>query len=829
MNRPLIYSLIALIAGIVAGSYLHIARDIVLFAAALLLLLILISMRKKMFTTGFLLAMGFMLLLGNFNIQKQSYLFKNDLDILRYVNQVKLTVEGMITESPVSYQDKNILMVRCVRLFKDHAYVQTSGIIRLAVPPGLEFHYGDFIRFHSNIKKIQNFNNPGRFNYERFMNLQGVYVSGFINDGSEIILLRPNQAGIIKQKLESFRNYLKDIIRKNSFSPEKDIITAMTLGNQNEIPSDIRDDFAKTGTTHILSISGLHIGMVAGTFFLLVFLILKSSEYIMLRFNIIKIAASASFVMVLTYAVIAGMGVTVMRATLMAFIFLMAVLLGRQKDLYNTLAIAGLVILAISPEALFDISFQLSFMSVLAIVYIAPRIRFPLADKPSSLPSWIKGVMSYIYLSAVVCIAATLGTLPLVIYYFDRLSLVTVIANMVIVPLLGTLTLGVSMFFILFSFSPFLSGYFIQVASFLTQISISIIHHLASFSWSSISMTKPHWIEIVLFYVFIIVVAEYIAGVKKNSAAEQHASFRLKALKYLCLMIAVCFTADITYWTLRAKYSSDLKITIIDVGQGNSTLVQFPGGSRMLIDGGGFAKASFDVGKGVLAPFLYKERIGHLETVVLSHPHPDHLLGLIFIMNHFGVRQVWETDAPVDKDAFPQWEKTIRSQRIHVSRISNNVPEIITHGVSIKILWPPDSPADDIENLSYDQENDFSAVFKITYGHIRFLIPGDISANIEKKLITSGIDLKSDVLIVPHHGSVHSSSPEFIQAVGCRYAVVSAGKSNIFKHPHPAVLQRYWSAGIKIYRTDQDGAIMFKTDGTNLIIHTYIQPDELTE
>ena len=275
------------------------------------------------------------------------------------------------------------------------------------------------------------------------MNLQGIYATGFIADTSGIILLRKNSASRIKLQLESFRIYLKQIIYKNAPSPQREIIEAMTIGNQNAIPADIRDNFSKTGTSHILSISGLHIGMVAATAFFFVLLILKSSEYLMLRFNIIKLAAIAAFVMVLIYAFIAGMGVTVMRSALMALIFLIALISGKQKDLYNTLALAGLVILVISPEALFDISFQLSFMAVLAIIYIVPRFSDLSFQQHAFLPSWGQSIIRYIYLAIIVCCAATIGTLPLIIYYFNRVSSVTIIANLIAVPLLGTLTLAI--------------------------------------------------------------------------------------------------------------------------------------------------------------------------------------------------------------------------------------------------------------------------------------------------------------------------------------------------------------------------------------------------
>src|SRR4030066_2310966 len=201
------------------------------------------------------------------------------------------------------------------------------------------------------------------------MNLQGIYATGFIADNSQIILLRKNAASITKLKLELFRSYLKQIIYKNAPSPQREIIEAITIGNQNEIPPDVRENFNKTGTSHILSISGLHISIVAATAFFFISLILKSSAYLMLRFNIIKLASAGAFICVLIYALIAGMGIPVVRASLMALIFLSALVSGKQKDIFNILTLAGLIILLVWPEALFDISFQLSFTAVFGIIY----------------------------------------------------------------------------------------------------------------------------------------------------------------------------------------------------------------------------------------------------------------------------------------------------------------------------------------------------------------------------------------------------------------------------------------------------------------------------
>jgi competence protein ComEC len=355
------------------------------------------------------------------------------------------------------------------------------------------------------------------------------------------------------------------------------------------------------------------------------------------------------------------------------------------------------------------------------------------------------------------------------------------------------------------------------------QISVDLINKLAALSWSSFNTTKPNLIEIAVFYLLIFLVIQFIETIKKRKTSKEFSSSRFRVIKYLLVITVLFFAADITYLTLRDKLSSDLKITVIDVGQGNSILVQFPGGGNMLIDGGGFSESSFDTGKAVVAPFLYHERISHIDTVVLSHPHPDHLLGLIYIINNFAFRQIWKSNLPVNPEDFPEWEKAIKLNNLQVALLSNKSPERILNGVPVKVLWPPNYSDKDINDLSYDEVNDSSLVLKITLGKISFLISGDISTDVEKRLIDAKTDLRSDVLVVPHHGSNKSSSIEFIKAVACRYAIVSAGKANVFHHPHPSTLQRYKDAGVNILRTDRDGAITLATDGNNLQIETFVR------
>ena len=826
MNRPLIYPLIALIIGIVIGYYYPIA-DYLLFSGILaILVFLLITIRNSWPKASFFLILNFVIILGIFGIQIQEYSANNDNTIRHFIDTGKLHIEGIVIETPAVRPDKTVLIVQCIRIFERNYYRPVTGNIRLTISNDFNFQYGDFIRFHTSLKKISNFKNPGGFDYERYMNLQGIFATGYVYNNPDIILLRQSTASGIRLKLETFRLYLKEIIYFNASTPSREIIEAMTIGNQNAIPVDVRNNFNKTGTSHILSISGLHISMVAAITFFFILLFLKRSEYLMLRFNIIKAASAAALLMVLIYAPIAGMGVTVIRSALMAIVFLCALFLGRQKDMYNTLAIAALIILVISPNALFDISFQLSFTAVLSLIYIVPRFSkfsLPLSE---GLPHWLQKTLRHIYLSILVCVAATLGTLPLIVFYFNRISAITIIANLILVPLLGTIALAFSMAFILSAFfSAGLAGFFIKIASFFVQISVYAIDYLASLSWSSFNFTSPNFAEIIIFYLLIYILLRLIdLRHKSNRIKIDHFARHPLVLKYILLFIIFLFLADAAYLFTRDKISSDLRVTAIDVGQGSSILVRFPGGKTMLIDGGGFADSSFDMGKLVVAPFLYSERITKIDIVVLSHPHPDHLHGLLYITDNFDVQEVWSTGLRLDNEVFREWEKIIKHNKIKVKYLSAQSPPTELSGVQVNILWPLKPRKLDVTDQFYDLVNDESLVIKINYGQVSFLMPADISASVEKLLIRSGQDLHSDVLFVPHHGSSHSSSPDFIRKVACRSALISAGPNNPFHHPAPSTIKRLTDAKVNILRTDRDGAITVTTDGTKMAVDTYVKP-----
>jgi competence protein ComEC len=277
-------------------------------------------------------------------------------------------------------------------------------------------------------------------------------------------------------------------------------------------------------------------------------------------------------------------------------------------------------------------------------------------------------------------------------------------------------------------------------------------------------------------------------------------------ISFSCLgMILFFFSPQI-----RDFFSPPFRATFLDVGHGNSTLIEFPGGEKMLIDGGGSFNPEFDLGERVVGPFLWDKKITGLDVVVLTHPHPDHLNGLPFILSKFKVKEVWTNGQWVDSEPFQHFEELIRQKKVPVVYPGPVWSRLISD-VQVEVLHAPIKPLfkeNGVSKLHHLQNND-SLVLQLTYKNQHILLPADIEAETERVLLDRKVIVKSQILQVPHHGSLTSSTKPFIEAVQPHYAVISGRPSPRILLPHPEIIRRYQERGVTLFRTDQDGAVTF--------------------
>ncbi|MFQ6079095.1 MAG: ComEC/Rec2 family competence protein, partial [Thermodesulfobacteriota bacterium] len=351
-----------------------------------------------------------------------------------------------------------------------------------------------------------------------------------------------------------------------------------------------------------------------------------------------------------------------------------------------------------------------------------------------------------------------------------------------------------------------LSPLLVTLTSAPSYLVLKVVHLFASIPHASHYVVTPTPFEIGLFALLIL----HLANLKK-----------IKRLLPISILLLVVIVGDISYWYVQTHLTKELRVTFIDVGQGDSVLVEFPGGKRMLIDGGGFYDDSFDVGRNVVAPVLWGKKIATLHYVVLTHSHPDHFNGLKFIASSFRVDEFWENVQDYSSVPYLELKDIVARRRIHRITVHDASAPRLVNGVKVEVFNPPQPEMIHGRN-PWSQTNNRSIVLKITYKNYRFLLTGDIEREAEAQLVKSGKDLRSDVLKVPHHGSQTSSTRKFLEAVNPSHALFTVGFRNIFNLPSPKVLNRYERAGCRISRTDRDGAVMFETDGENIRVITFL-------
>ncbi len=810
-NRPLIAILIIFIGGILAShkivsSYQWLILPIFLSISLLLFATLFLSSRLRL--PCLLLIF---LLTGIFlnSVQRSSS------QLLPYaIQRKKVTIEGTVLEPVKVINEVARLKLIAHKLLIGEKKVPLNEKLFVTVYDHIpNIKQGEKIRFPARLKPFKNFNNPGRYDYESAMKLKGFTCTASIYDGRHIVPMGtghlPFPFGVLKEVKQPIRDFFRKKLNDQEFS----LYRALILGERQGINHDLREPFNKTGLGHILAVSGLHIGLVAWVAFFIFKWILSRSYSLPLKTDIRKLAALFTCIPVIGYTCLAGFQVSSQRAMIMAFAFLWSLILGREKEVWSTFALAGLVILAIDTNALFNISFQLSFLAVIGILWLAPVLmnRIPATIKTAQNERTILDHLFFYFIGLIaVTLSATIFLLPLISFYFHRISLVSIPANITVVPFLGlwVLPLGLLSAAILPIF-PQAADIFLQAGALGLNLMMKIIHFWSSLPWSSVWVITPNFLEIVVFYLLIFFIFFFR---------------RLSWAKIGVLIIIIFVLADIAFWTHNVFFNKDLKVTFLDVGQGNSALVEFPGGKKMLIDGGGFSRDHFDVGRMVVAPYLWHSKILSIDYLVLSHPQSDHMNGLRFIARYFSPKEFWYNGDKVRTASFKELMEIIRTNGIKEILPTDMVDGRRINGVKLEILHPKFCTHSSKHIKDSSRINNNSLVLKITYKGKSFLFPGDIEHKGENTLISNkGHTLKADVLLSPHHGSISSNSKEFLLLVRPSICVISSGEGNFFGFPNKQTLKKLRDIGSRVIIINKAGSVQCIVGSHKFKINTYLQ------
>jgi len=680
-------------------------------------------------------------------------------------DQENTVFDGLVTES--SSHVKVVSLQRPVELrgmrvaFVSDAEIDTSQRVRL---------------FGKMIDLAPTFQNPGGSSWKWQKRLEGVTYE---------IRGRLLSAAAGSDPVARLRRYFKENIERSG-ARHSDVLKALTIGDRTAVSRRTDDLFTRTGTTHILIVSGFKIGVISGFFFVIVRMILGRKRVWRLSGRDSRYAALLTIPFPIMFMLISGGGIPVIRATIMIVVFLIATLLERERHFYHTMALATLIILLLYPHSLMTPSFQLTFAGVLSIVIFMGRL-FPLL-------MGIKNRFLAWSASTVLSTASvTVGTAPLIIYYFYGINLLSVIHNLVAIPLL---TIGATVLSLIGMLFPY-GFYLLAAAGYVTDFTIAILQKL-DFAYLY-PLIRPSPFEILLCYAIMLAVL----------------NVRRRAVALLLVIVLIPLALLQVYGDYRDRFNSDLRVNLIDVGLGDACFIEAPGGMRILIDGGGYPVGDFDMGRQVITPFLLYRKVRHIDYVINTHPHSDHIGGLVDVVRNFDVSHL------VTTGFFPQ--ERIFNELIAAAR-EKGVDHLVWRrgdgfrgeGFSVDVLHPGAA-------ISQDDLNDTSLVLRLTYGNVVFLFTGDIEADVEQKLVLSGLPLKSDVLKVPHHGSSTSSSPPFLYAVRPKLAILSSGRG--LKHlPSPATLQEYERLSIPVLATYRCGLIEVRSDGRDIHWQTYVKP-----
>ena len=711
---------------------------------------------------------------------------------------------------------------RLVMIIRSDDPIDASGVtrhVRLTWrTPDRIFFQGDRVGFRAMLRRPSGSLNPGGFDYAVYLERQGIDAIATVTGSEAVQFLESGRAHAwwaIWNQFDRWRGSIRLAALQTLPQPALGLYAGIIIGDRGYLDPDLRDQFMVTGTVHLLSISGSHLGLVALLIFAVVrwAMILLPADWLLAlsrRITPTRIAAVCTLFPVAGYACLAGAELATMRSLLMVTVGLSAIWLGQERRLFHALSAAAVGILLHDPQALFDISFQLSFLSVIAI---AGWLSWPSTAEVEELPNEAVVPENLRSMGERLCgheRGGHSGDPSSCCVLFQSIALARSFhqcggrsrggdsAGSDWTWCRNLADRGWGNHSALASLNQWLLEHFVAA--------IRLVSMLPGGEWH---VAVPSVLTMLLFYGCLVLLWQRVGS----------AAFRLAAGAGVLLVLLWWA------WSPRMFLDGDhFRVTFLDVGQGDSAVVELPDGQVVLIDGGATYER-FDMGRAVVAPFLWNRGIRTIDQVIGTHPQLDHVGGLAWVVRHFIVKNYWGSGGTREELFYRRLQQSLTSQGLQEG-VASEGQEIVSSGpCRLVVLNPPadehlDVPLHD-SHVGGHVLNNRSVVTRLTCGNHTMLFAADVERDGLSRMTRSPSHGPIEVLKVPHHGAVSSLNRDWLASLRPQYAVFSAGRHNPYKHPAVAVLDAYGSEGSTVLRTDRDGGVWFTGRVSDAALHLH--------
>lgn len=791
-KNPLILISLVFISGIIIGKYFLFYPHSLLITVCFYLIFILTKLLHLNLTITSIFLLLSLTLSGALRydlateIQPINQLSRFDPDSIK-------SITGIIDQVHCRQNNHNTYIVKavsvnindCIRPVSNKILLSTKNITG-------RFQYGDLIRINGLLQVPPAQRNPGQFNYRSYLASQDIFFIVQIQHADSIIHIQSAVGNFFIQTIICpIKRYCEQTFFTHLNSQTSALLQALLLGEKQDLDKNMIRHFQEIGIVHVLAISGLHVGFII----LFVFL-LFSVLHIPYKFKIYGLIGVLSM-----YNVLVQFRPSVIRASLMAVLFLMGRLNERKIMTYNIIFGSGLIILFINPRELFNPGFQFSFIAVLSIVYghdkldgYLPAGKFQ--DRNRCIGKLAGFFQKNICTPFLISLAAVIGTLPVTVYYYGMIPVIAVLTNLVVIPLVGIIVL-LGIFLLIFSLiSPFLAQGVGMIINYINTGLQIFVKYIAAWPFVSIHTIKPS----LLMTFSLLSALLFILNLNK-----------VWARRWL-IFIITCWTLFFLQFKFFNKHC--LEVTFLDVGQGDAAFLKFPNDNTMLIDTGD-ASPYWDNGLNTILPFLKHRGILHINYLLGSHAHNDHIGGFCTLMQTISIDTVVLSPYVYNSDMYASVVHLCNTEHIPVKYVKRGDLLYPDKNCRVYVLHPTQEFST-AKTYSGAECNNSSIVLKIQYGENGILFSGDLERNGELPILNFASFLECEILKVGHHGSKTSNTQELLNLIQPILAVISVAKQNKFNHPSSETLSRLDNSGVHHYLTSQEGAVMFELDMTEI-------------